>query len=170
MLEVTQLVSDGAGAEAGGSCLARAPSAQPPPGAGSWLGARQDEGASLPLGLSLLSCSLVSWRPLRSQNGAGVHVEPLVGLQGLCRADGMCVLSRVRLSATPRPQPPRLLCPWDSPGKNTGVGCHFLLHGIFATQGWNPRHHCTTLPSPYFLISSNLEVFPRKNKSPSLFS
>ena len=27
-----------------------------------------------------------------------------------------------------RRQPPRLLCPWDSPGKNTGVGCHFLLH------------------------------------------
>ena len=25
-------------------------------------------------------------------------------------------------------QPARLLCPWDSPGKNTGVGCHFLLH------------------------------------------
>ena len=23
--------------------------------------------------------------------------------------------------------PPRLLCPWDSPGKNTGMGCHFLL-------------------------------------------
>ena len=28
--------------------------------------------------------------------------------------------------------------PWDSPGKNTGVGCHFLLQGIFPTQGWNP--------------------------------
>ena len=27
-----------------------------------------------------------------------------------------------------RQQPTRLLCPWDSPGKNTGVGCHFLLH------------------------------------------
>ena len=26
--------------------------------------------------------------------------------------------------------PARLLCPWDSPGKNTGVGCHFLLQGI----------------------------------------
>ena len=26
-------------------------------------------------------------------------------------------------------QPARLLCPWDSPGKNTGVGCHFLLRG-----------------------------------------
>ena len=32
-------------------------------------------------------------------------------------------------------QPTRLLCPWDSPGKNTGVGCHFL---IFLTQGSNP--------------------------------
>ena len=29
------------------------------------------------------------------------------------------------------------LCPWDSPGKNTGVGCHFLLHGVFPTQGLN---------------------------------
>ena len=28
------------------------------------------------------------------------------------------------------PWPARLFCPWDSPGKNTGVGCHFLLPGI----------------------------------------
>ena len=34
-------------------------------------------------------------------------------------------------------QPTRLLCPWDSPGKNTGVGCHFLLQGIFPIQGSN---------------------------------
>ena len=34
-------------------------------------------------------------------------------------------------------QPARLLCPWDSPGKNTGVGCHALLQGIFPTQGLN---------------------------------
>ena len=34
-------------------------------------------------------------------------------------------------------QPTRLLCPWDSPGKNTGVGCHALLLGIFLTQGLN---------------------------------
>ena len=33
--------------------------------------------------------------------------------------------------------------PWDSPGKNTGVGCHFLLQGIFPTQGSNPDLlHC----------------------------
>ena len=29
----------------------------------------------------------------------------------------------------------RLLCPWSFPGKDTGVGCHFLLQGIFPTQG-----------------------------------
>ena len=33
--------------------------------------------------------------------------------------------------------PTRLLHPWISPGKSTGVGCHFLLHGIFLTQGSN---------------------------------
>ena len=32
-----------------------------------------------------------------------------------------------------------LLCPWDSPGKNTGVGCHALLQGIFPTQGLEPH-------------------------------
>ena len=31
----------------------------------------------------------------------------------------------------------RILCPWDFPGKNTGVGCHFLLQGIFLTQRSN---------------------------------
>ena len=31
----------------------------------------------------------------------------------------------------------RLLCPWTSPGKNTGVGSHFLLQGIFLKQGSN---------------------------------
>ena len=33
--------------------------------------------------------------------------------------------------------PPRSSCPWDSPGKNTGVGCRALLQGIFLTQGLN---------------------------------
>ena len=34
--------------------------------------------------------------------------------------------------------PTRLLRPWDFPGKSTEVGCHFLLQGIFPTQGLNP--------------------------------
>ena len=34
--------------------------------------------------------------------------------------------------------PARLLCPWNFPGQNTGVGNHSLLQGIFPTQGSNP--------------------------------
>ena len=36
----------------------------------------------------------------------------------------------------------RLLCPWDSVGKNTGVGCHALLQGIFLNQGSNLHLLC----------------------------
>ena len=40
-------------------------------------------------------------------------------------------------------QSARLLCLWNSAGKNTGVGCHFLLQEIFPTQGLNPcLLHC----------------------------
>ena len=35
--------------------------------------------------------------------------------------------------------PPGSFCPWDFPGKNTGVGCHSHLQGIFLTQGVNTR-------------------------------
>ena len=35
--------------------------------------------------------------------------------------------------------PARFLFLWDAPGKNTGVGCHVLLQGIFPTQGSNPH-------------------------------
>ena len=35
--------------------------------------------------------------------------------------------------------PGRLLCPWNSPGNNTGIVCHFLLQRIFWTQGLNPH-------------------------------
>ena len=51
-----------------------------------------------------------------------------------------------QLSNSLRPhglQPTRLFHPWDFPGKTTGVGCHFLLQGIFPTQGLNPGLlHC----------------------------
>ena len=48
----------------------------------------------------------------------------------------MCSLD-AQLSPTLRPHglyPTRLLWPWDSPGKNTGMGCHFLLQEIFPIQ------------------------------------
>ena len=46
-------------------------------------------------------------------------------------------LSRVQLFVTPWTVTARLLSPWNSPGKNTGMGGHSLLQGIFATQGSN---------------------------------
>ena len=45
--------------------------------------------------------------------------------------------SHVRLFVTIRTEPAKLLSPWDSPGKITGVDCHALLQRIFPTQGWN---------------------------------
>ena len=47
------------------------------------------------------------------------------------------MLSHVWLFATLGTVAPRLLCQWDSPGKNTGVSCPFLCQGIFLTQGSN---------------------------------
>ena len=56
-----------------------------------------------------------------------------------------CLLSGFSRVLSLRPhglQPTRLLCPWDSPGKNTGMGSHALLQGVFLTQGSNPRLFC----------------------------
>ena len=53
----------------------------------------------------------------------------------------LCVLSHLQSCLTLWPyqlQPARLLCPWDSPGKNTGLGSHSLPQGIFPTHGLNP--------------------------------
>ena len=49
------------------------------------------------------------------------------------KSESVKLLSGVQLLVTPW-----FLCLWDSPGKNTGMGCHSLLQGIFLTQGWNP--------------------------------
>ena len=51
--------------------------------------------------------------------------------------DGTIKWSRVWLLRPHGLQPARLLCPWDSPGEKTGVGCHFLLQGIFPPQELN---------------------------------
>ena len=76
--------------------------------------------------------------------------------------------SRSVMSDSSRPHglwPARLLCPRNSPGKNIGVGCHYLLQGIFPTQELNPDplHYKQKfeiisnilLRPPSFLISSS---------------
>ena len=47
-----------------------------------------------------------------------------------------------------RRQPTRLLCPWDSPGKNTGVGCHFLLQCMKVKSESEVAQSCQTLSNP----------------------
>ena len=57
----------------------------------------------------------------------------------------MCVHVNSVVSDSLQPHglyPARFFCPWDFPGKNTGVGCHFLLQRIFPTQGSNPCLLC----------------------------
>ena len=61
-------------------------------------------------------------------------------------------------------QPTRLHCPWDSPGKNTGVGCHFLLQCVKVKTESEVTESCPTLSdcmdcSP--LGSSVHGIFPR---------
>ena len=66
----------------------------------------------------------------------------------ICKCDCamLSCLVCVQLFATPwtvARQGWDFLCLWDFPGKNTGVGCHALLQGIFPTQGLNPSlPHC----------------------------
>ena len=60
-----------------------------------------------------------------------------------------CVASVVSDSVQPhRRQPTRLLCPWDSPGKNTGVGCHFLLQCMKVKSQNEVAQSCLTLSDP----------------------
>ena len=56
--------------------------------------------------------------------------------------------SRVRLCATPRWQPTRLPHPWDSPGKTTGVGCHFRLQCMKGKSESEVAQSCPTLHDP----------------------
>ena len=65
-----------------------------------------------------------------------LHDETFIFTVCVC----MCVCSVAQLCLTlltPWTVSPRLLCPWNFPIKNTGVGFHFLLQGIIPTQGLN---------------------------------
>ena len=77
------------------------------------------------------------------QTGSSINTV-LWGL--LWRFHHMSEWSRSVVSDSLQPHglwPTRLLSPWNFPGKSTGVGCHFLLQGIFPTQGSNPGLlHC----------------------------
>ena len=56
--------------------------------------------------------------------------------------------SLVQLCATHRWQPTRLCCPWDSPGKSAGVGCHCLLQCMKVKSESEVSQSCLTLSDP----------------------
>ena len=68
-------------------------------------------------------------------------------------------------------QPDRLLCPWDSPGEATAVGSHFLLQGIFPTQGSNPgllHWQAHSLPLSHLeALTSRIEALKTERTSES---
>ena len=73
-------------------------------------------------------------------------------------------LSHVQLIVTPwRVEPTRLLCPWNSPGKSTGVGNHSLLQGIFLNPGIKSRSpvlQANSLPSAAAAAAKSLQSCP----------
>ena len=97
-----------------------------------------------------LILSLFSWEPLIQGQSKRIGSNWRFHTQ-ICilRTQVWCVSRRkkksntfVQLLQTHGLSPARLLCPWDFSGKNTGVGCHFLLQGIFPTQesNWGLLH------------------------------
>ena len=56
-------------------------------------------------------------------------------------------------------QPTRLPHPWDSPGKNTGVGCHFLLQCMKVKRESEVTRPCLTLRNPMDLLMSHKKRF-----------
>ena len=85
------------------------------------------------------SCSREAAVPgIRGRPLLGAILWPLPGIATLLPKPGARAKSLSRLTLTSGLQPPRLLCPWDSPGVNAAVGCHALLQESCPTPGLSP--------------------------------
>ena len=87
----------------------------------------------------------VPWTAKRSNQSILKEINPEYSLEGLYWS-WKWKWSRSVVLGSLRPHelgPTRILHPWDFPGKSIGAGCHFLLQGIFLTQGLNSGlPHC----------------------------
>ena len=74
----------------------------------------------------------------------------------------MCAqsLSRVLLSATQWTVAHQLPCPWDFPGKNTGVGCHFPPPGDLPNLGIKPESHGQADSLPFLAPGKKPNLIP----------
>ena len=100
-----------------------------------WKGVHQD--CILSLCLFNLYADYTMWHAGLDEAQAGIKIARR-------HKEEVKSLSCARLFATPWTVAcTKFPCPWDFLGKSTGVGCHFLLQGIFPTQGSNPDlPHC----------------------------
>ena len=121
----------------------------------SWAGWGLSVGSPCPL-LLLTVCSRKCERNPAAQSRGPNWTLRTSAITGPSRADWhycccCCwVASVVSDSVQPhRLQPTRLPCPWDSPGKNTGVGCHFLLQCMKVKSESEVTQSCPTLATPW---------------------
>ena len=88
-------------------------------------------------------------RPARYNFKVGKSRNNFSSLRNIVAATAAAVTSVVSDSVQPqRRQPTRLPCPWDSPGKNTGVGCHCLLQCMKVKSESEVAQLCPTLSDP----------------------
>ena len=85
---------------------------------------------------SFLNCLINKYKIWNLQGAGRKHTSNLHNNEVFC-----CLVAKSCSDSfeTPWTTAARFLCPWDFPGKNHGVGCYFLLQGIFPTQGSNPH-------------------------------
>ena len=102
-----------------------------------------------PSGISvhgICQARIQDWVAIPSSRGSSPHRDRI---QVSCLAAAAAKSLQSCLTLRPhRWQPTRLPCSWDSPGKNSGVGCHFLLQCIKAKSESEVAQSCQTLSDP----------------------
>ena len=95
-----------------------------------------------------------------SLSGASLDkMHSLWEVPGPCPQNSCCCSVASVMSDSVRPhRPTRLPCPWDSPGKNTGVGCHFLLQCMKEKRESEVVQLCLTLRDPKFCSLSGSSI------------
>ena len=124
------------------------------------------EGMNTPVFLSGASRgqrSLVGYSPWGAKSRTWLSACPGHLGSPSCSCNSSSVVAKLCLTLV---TPWTVACPWDSPGKNAGVGCHFLLQGIFLTQESSIRllHYEPTIQLlllKHFLFLNTLPLLPR---------
>ena len=102
-----------------------------------WSAARQ-----VPPSMWILQARILEWVAIPFSRGSS---QPRDGTQVSRIASRLLTVTKSHSCDLHGLQPPRLLHPWDSPGKNTGVGCHFLFQCMRVKSESEVTQSCPTL-------------------------